>query len=101
LAQGVLLTRASRLRGQETFEPAPSLKIMISSAFTKKEVEKAGGIVKASLIKCLGSELESSNFFRDQEVNRWLKRSMFLHRETLRRAWRLSSVFFQGYFHFI
>ncbi len=56
LSQGVMITRASRLRGQETFEPAPSLKIMISSAFTKKEVEKAGGVVKASLTKCLGSE---------------------------------------------
>lgn len=56
LSQGVLITRTSRLRGQETFEPAPSLKIMISSAFTKKEMDKAGAVVKASLIKCLGSE---------------------------------------------
>ncbi len=56
LSQGVMITRTSRLRGQETFEPAPSLKILVSSAFTKKEVEKAAAVVKGSLIKFLGSE---------------------------------------------
>jgi serine palmitoyltransferase len=58
LAQGVLLTRAARLRGQEVFEPAPSLKIMVSAAFTKKEMEKIATTVRNSLIKVLGSELD-------------------------------------------
>lgn len=56
MGQGVLLTRAARLRGQETFEPAPALKIMVSSAFTRKEMEKAGAVIKASLIKVLGKK---------------------------------------------
>lgn len=53
---GMLITRARRLRGQETFEPEPSLKICISSAFNRKEVEKAAQGLKAALIKVVGSE---------------------------------------------
>ena len=53
---GVLVTRARRLRGQETFEPEPSLKICLSSAFNRKEVEKAAQGLKAALIKVVGSE---------------------------------------------
>jgi serine palmitoyltransferase len=56
LGQGVLICRAARLRGQEVFEPAPSLKIMISAAFTKKEMEKITTTVRNSLTKVLGSE---------------------------------------------
>ncbi|KAG8956945.1 serine palmitoyltransferase component, partial [Tulasnella sp. 419] len=41
LAQGVLITRAKRLRGQEGLEPRASIKISATSALTKKEVEKA------------------------------------------------------------
>lgn len=51
----VLITRARRLRGQEELEPEPSLKICISGAMSKKEVEKAGQSLKAALIKVLGS----------------------------------------------
>lgn len=54
LGQGVMITRAARLRGQETFEPAPSLKIMLSAAFSKKEVEKIGSVIRGSLTKVLG-----------------------------------------------
>jgi serine palmitoyltransferase len=57
LGQGVLVTRAARLRGQETFEPAPSLKIMVSAAFTRKEMEKVASVLRASLTKVLGSKL--------------------------------------------
>ena len=53
---GLLVTRARRLRTQETFEPEPSLKVCISAAFTKKEVEKAAQGLKAALIKIAGSE---------------------------------------------
>lgn len=56
LGQGVLICRAARLRGQEVFEPAPSLKIMISAAFTKKETEKMANTVRNSLTKVLGSK---------------------------------------------
>jgi len=54
LQQGVLLTRAIRLRGQEVLEPRPSIKICASAALTKKETEKAVAVVKAALLKVLG-----------------------------------------------
>lgn len=53
---GVLITRARRLRGQETFEPEPSLKVCVSGALQKKEVEKAAMGLKAALVKVCGSE---------------------------------------------
>ena len=53
---GVLVTRARRLRGQEAFEPEPSLKVCISSVFTKKEIEKAAQGLRAALVKVAGSE---------------------------------------------
>ncbi|KAJ9118071.1 hypothetical protein QFC24_006343 [Naganishia onofrii] len=54
LAQGVLITRAARLRGQEN-EMTPTLKIMVSAAFTKKEMEKASSVLKSAITKCLGN----------------------------------------------
>ena len=54
LAQGVMITRAKFLRGQEIVEPRPSIRLAMSSAFTRKETEKAVGIVKAALVKVLG-----------------------------------------------
>lgn len=56
LSQGVMITRAARLRGQEEVEAAPSLKLMVSSAFTKKEMEKMANVIKGSLTKVLGSK---------------------------------------------
>ena len=56
LAQGVLLTRARRLRGQEALEPRPSIKIAASAALSKKDTEKAASILKAVLIKVLGKK---------------------------------------------
>jgi serine palmitoyltransferase len=53
---GVLVTRARRLRGQETFEPEPSLKVCLSGALARKDVEKAAMGLKAALIKVCGSE---------------------------------------------
>ena len=53
---GLLITRARRLRGQETFEPEPSLKVCVSGAFSKKEMEKAGQCLRQSLVKFCGSE---------------------------------------------
>ncbi|EPQ50783.1 serine palmitoyltransferase [Gloeophyllum trabeum ATCC 11539] len=54
LAQGVLITRARRLRGQEMVEARPSIRLAVSAAFSKKECEKAANVVKAALVKVLG-----------------------------------------------
>ncbi|KIK09534.1 hypothetical protein K443DRAFT_671435 [Laccaria amethystina LaAM-08-1] len=54
LAQGVILSRAKRLRGQEMSDARPSIRLALTSALTKKETEKAVGIVKAALVKVLG-----------------------------------------------
>ncbi|EJD01815.1 serine palmitoyltransferase [Fomitiporia mediterranea MF3/22] len=54
LVQGVMLTRAKHLRGQELVEPRPSIRISVTSALTKKECEKAAGIVKGVIGKVLG-----------------------------------------------
>ena len=54
LSQGILITRAKRLRGQEMSEARPSIRLAISSAFTKKECEKAATTIKSSLVKVLG-----------------------------------------------
>jgi serine palmitoyltransferase len=53
LAQGVMITRAKYLRGQEISEPRPSIRIATTSALTRKETEKAIGVVKAALVKVL------------------------------------------------
>jgi serine palmitoyltransferase len=56
LAQGMLITRAKRLRGQEMIAPRPSIRLAMTSALTKKETEKAVGVVKAALVKVLGKK---------------------------------------------
>ncbi|KAH7926924.1 PLP-dependent transferase [Leucogyrophana mollusca] len=53
LANGVLLTRAKHLKGQEMIESRPTIRIAVSAAFTKKEVEKAAAVVKASVGRVL------------------------------------------------
>lgn len=53
LVQGVLITRAKRLRGQEVVEPRPSIKLAITSALSKKDIEKAAQVVKHALVKVL------------------------------------------------
>lgn len=52
----VIVTRARRLRGQEAFEPEPSLKVCLSGALSRKETEKAAKGLKEALIKVCGSE---------------------------------------------
>lgn len=54
LAQGVLITRAKRLRGQELIEARPSIRLAISAAMSKKDCEKAANVIKASCVKVLG-----------------------------------------------
>jgi serine palmitoyltransferase len=54
LAQGVIITKAKRLRGQEMVEARPSIRLAMTSALTKKETEKAVNVVKHALVKVLG-----------------------------------------------
>ncbi|KAI6038663.1 serine palmitoyltransferase [Pisolithus marmoratus] len=54
LANGVFITRAKRLKGQEMVETRPTVRIAVTAALTKKEIEKAAGVVKASVTKVLG-----------------------------------------------
>ena len=54
LAQGVMITRVKRLRGQELNDIRPSIRLAISAAFTKKECEKAASVIKAAFIKVVG-----------------------------------------------
>lgn len=56
LAQGVLVTRAKRLRGQEMVETRPSIRLALTSALTRKETEKAVGVLKTALVKVLGKK---------------------------------------------
>lgn len=54
LVQGVLITKAKRLRGQELVEARPSIRLAMTSALTKKETEKAVNVVKNAFVKVLG-----------------------------------------------
>jgi len=54
LGQGVVVTRAKRLKGQEMVEPRPSIRLALTSALTRKETEKAVGVLKSVLVKVLG-----------------------------------------------
>jgi serine palmitoyltransferase len=56
LAQGVIVTRAKRLKGQEMTETRPSIRLAMTSALSKKETEKAVGVLKAALVKVLGKK---------------------------------------------
>lgn len=56
LAQGVIVTRAKRLKGQEMTETRPSIRLAMTSALSKKETEKAVGVLKTALIKVLGKK---------------------------------------------
>ena len=54
LAQGVLITRAKRLKGQELVEVRPSIRLAITAALSKKDCEKAASVVKAAFAKVVG-----------------------------------------------
>lgn len=52
--QGVWVTRAKRLRGQEIMEIRPGVKVCVTAALTRKESEKAAGVIKTAIGKVLG-----------------------------------------------
>ncbi|KAI0293636.1 serine palmitoyltransferase [Multifurca ochricompacta] len=53
LAQGVWITRARRLRGQEVVEARPCIRLAVTTALSRKECERAAGIIKAAAVKVL------------------------------------------------
>ncbi|KAK7044202.1 serine palmitoyltransferase component [Paramarasmius palmivorus] len=53
LAQGVMITKAKRLRGMEITEARPSIRLALTSALSKKDTEKAANIVKSAIVKVL------------------------------------------------
>lgn len=54
LAQGILVTRAKRLHGQELVEVRPSIRLAITAALSRKDCEKAASVVKAAFVKVIG-----------------------------------------------
>ncbi|KAI0772737.1 serine palmitoyltransferase [Trametes elegans] len=54
LAQGVMITRAKRLRGQELIEVRPSIRLALTAALSRKDCEKAANVVKAAFVKVIG-----------------------------------------------
>ena len=53
LAQGVWITRARRLRGQELVEMRPSIRLAVTTALSRKECERAAAVIKAAATKVL------------------------------------------------
>ena len=53
LAQGVWITRALRLRGQELIEVRPSIRLAVTAALSPKECERASAVIKAAVTKVL------------------------------------------------
>ncbi|KAH8984866.1 serine palmitoyltransferase [Lactarius akahatsu] len=58
LAQGVWTTRARQLRGQELVEARPSIRLAVTTALSRKECERAAGVIKAVVVKCSRSPNE-------------------------------------------
>ena len=58
LVQGVMITKAKRLAGQEVVKSRPSIRLAMTSGLTRKETEKAVGVIKNGLVKVLGSGTE-------------------------------------------
>ena len=53
LAQGMWTTRARRLRGQELVEARPSIRLPVTAALSRKECERAAGVIKAAVAKVI------------------------------------------------
>ena len=53
LVQGVWITRARRLRGQELVEARLSIRLSVTAALSRKECARAAGVIKAAVAKVL------------------------------------------------
>jgi serine palmitoyltransferase len=49
LAQGVWITRARRLRGQELVEVRPNIRLAVTAALSRTECGRAAGVIKAAV----------------------------------------------------
>ena len=47
------ITHARRLRGQELVEARPSIRLAITAALSRKECERAAGVIKAAVAKVI------------------------------------------------
>jgi hypothetical protein len=47
------ITPARRLRGQELLESRPSIRLAVTAALSRKECERAAGVIKAAVAKVL------------------------------------------------
>ncbi|KAK9469897.1 pyridoxal phosphate-dependent transferase [Lipomyces arxii] len=53
VANGILITRNKTVQSQEVFPVEPSLKVIITTGLTKREIEKAATVVKAAISKVM------------------------------------------------
>ncbi|KAI9438095.1 hypothetical protein H4582DRAFT_2076682 [Lactarius indigo] len=53
LAQGIWITWARRLRGQELVEARPSIGLAVAVALSRKECERAAGVITSAVVKVL------------------------------------------------
>ena len=53
LTQGVWITRARRLRGQELVEVRPRIRLALTAALSRKECERTAAVIKAAVTKVL------------------------------------------------
>ncbi len=53
LARGVWIMRARRLRGKELVVARPSIRLAVTAALSRKECERATGVIKAAVAKVL------------------------------------------------
>ncbi len=51
LANGVLVTRSRHIAGQERWKFYSSIKVCVTTGFTKRELEKAGMVVRSAISK--------------------------------------------------
>jgi serine palmitoyltransferase len=49
----VWINRARRLRGKELVESRPNIRLVVAIALSRKECERAAGVIKAAVTKVL------------------------------------------------
>ncbi|KAI8869137.1 PLP-dependent transferase [Ramicandelaber brevisporus] len=54
--EGVLLTRAKHIESQELYPPAPSIRIAVSAAHTRKDIDKIASAIKKAVERTLAKK---------------------------------------------
>ncbi|ORX49796.1 PLP-dependent transferase [Hesseltinella vesiculosa] len=62
-SQGVLVTRTKYVNDQERSLPRPSIKIYVTNGLTKKENDKAAGVIKSAILKVLSNKWKMDSIF--------------------------------------